>query len=156
MQTHLVDVRTRRYGMLPTTHVLHVPFHYDGVEFVVAATRTSIVHIERAKLVWKHWLRHEYRANTSAVRCTSRQSWSLPVSIFPYMSSCQFRKWNRKFSSTIYSMEKFHNEARLTLMQSLEGPQDIELEMSMTVFKDGQPSGTNVAKLFLFVSEYQY
>lgn len=53
-------------------------------------------------------------------------------------------------------MEKFHNEARLSLMQSLEGPQDIELEMSMTVFKDGQPSGTNVAKLFIFVSEFQY
>lgn len=53
-------------------------------------------------------------------------------------------------------MEKYHNEARLSLMQSLEGPQDIELEMSMTVFKDGQPSGTNVAKLYIFVSEFPY
>lgn len=55
-----------------------------------------------------------------------------------------------------FSMDKFQNEARLSLMESLQGPQDIELEMSMTVFRDGQPSGTNVAKIFIFVSEYQY
>lgn len=53
-------------------------------------------------------------------------------------------------------MDKFQNEARLSLMESLDGPQDIELEMSMTVFRDGQPSGTNVAKIFIFVSEFHY
>lgn len=53
-------------------------------------------------------------------------------------------------------MEKVQNEARLSLMESIEGPQDIELEMSMTVFRDGQPSGKNVAKIFIFVSEYQF
>lgn len=53
-------------------------------------------------------------------------------------------------------MEKFQNEAHLSLMESLEGPQDIELEMSMTVFRDGQLSGKNVAKIFIFVSEYQF
>lgn len=54
------------------------------------------------------------------------------------------------------SMEKLRNEARLSLMESLEGPQDVELEMSMTVFRDGQPAGKNVAKIFIFVSEYQF
>lgn len=49
-----------------------------------------------------------------------------------------------------------HNEAMLSLLQSIEGPQDIELELSMTVFKDGQPAGTNVAKLYIFVSEYAF
>lgn len=53
-------------------------------------------------------------------------------------------------------MDKFQNEARLSLMMSLDGPQDIELEMSMTVFRDDQPSGTNLAKIFIFVSEFQY
>lgn len=53
-------------------------------------------------------------------------------------------------------MDKFQNEARLSLMESLVGPQDIELEMSMTVFRDGLPSGKNVAKIFIFVSEYQF
>lgn len=53
-------------------------------------------------------------------------------------------------------MQKMHNEALLSLMQGMEGPQDIELEMSMTVFKDGQPGGTNVAKIFIFVSEFPF
>lgn len=53
-------------------------------------------------------------------------------------------------------MHKMRNEALLSLMQSIEGPQDIELELSMTVFKDGQPAGTNVAKLFIIVSEYSF
>lgn len=55
-----------------------------------------------------------------------------------------------------YRMEKINNQARLSLMQTLDGPQDIELEMSMTVFQNGQPGGTNVAKIFIFVSEYAY
>lgn len=62
----------------------------------------------------------------------------------------------RRASDRFFSMDKFQNEARLSLMESLEGPQDIELEMSMTVFRDGLPSGKNVAKIFIFVSEYQF
>lgn len=54
------------------------------------------------------------------------------------------------------SMQKMHNEALLSLMQTLEGPQDIQLELSMTVFKDGQPAGTSVAKLFIYVSEFEF
>lgn len=54
------------------------------------------------------------------------------------------------------SMQKMHNEALLSLMQTLEGPQDIHLELSMTVFKDGQPAGTSVAKLFIYVSEFEF
>lgn len=49
-----------------------------------------------------------------------------------------------------------HNEVLLSLMQTLEGPQDLELELSMTVFRDGQPSGSNVAKIFIIVSEFTY
>lgn len=54
------------------------------------------------------------------------------------------------------SLDKFYNEARLSLMEGLQGPQDIELELSLTVFRDGQPSGTNVAKIFIFVSEFDF
>lgn len=53
-------------------------------------------------------------------------------------------------------MQKMHNEALLSLMEPIEGPQDIELELSMTVYNDGQPAGTNVAKLYIFVSEYSF
>lgn len=48
------------------------------------------------------------------------------------------------------------NEVLLSLMQSLEGPQDIEAELKMTPFTDGQPVGTIVQKIMVFVSEFSY
>lgn len=48
------------------------------------------------------------------------------------------------------------NEVLLSLMQSLQGPQDIELELTMTVYSGGQPSGTNVQRIFIIVSEFAY
>lgn len=48
------------------------------------------------------------------------------------------------------------NEVLLSLMQSLDGPQDIEAELKMTPFKDGQPIGTIVQKIMVFVSEFSY
>lgn len=54
------------------------------------------------------------------------------------------------------SMHKMNTEVLLSLMEMLKGPQDIELELKMTVFRGGQPAGTNVAKIFIFVSEYSY
>lgn len=53
-------------------------------------------------------------------------------------------------------MNKLSNEVLLNLVKSIEGPQDIELELSMTVFKDGQPYGSNIAKLFLMISAYEF
>lgn len=53
-------------------------------------------------------------------------------------------------------MHKMNTEVLLSLMEVLKGPQDIELELKMTVFRDGQPAGTNIAKIFIFVSEYSY
>lgn len=56
----------------------------------------------------------------------------------------------------ISRLNKMQNEVLLSLMQSLEGPQDIEIELSMTVYKDGQPRGTNVQRIFIIVSEFSY
>ncbi|KAJ6646501.1 Fibulin-1 [Pseudolycoriella hygida] len=55
-----------------------------------------------------------------------------------------------------FSMHKMNTEVLLSLMEVLKGPQDIELELKMTVFRNGQPAGTNVAKIFIFVSQYSY
>ncbi|XP_055595503.1 fibulin-1 isoform X2 [Uranotaenia lowii] len=55
-----------------------------------------------------------------------------------------------------FSLNKLSNEVLLNLVRSIEGPQDIELELSMTVFKDGQPFGSNIAKLFLMISAYEF
>ncbi|XP_032311680.1 fibulin-1 isoform X4 [Drosophila ananassae] len=55
-----------------------------------------------------------------------------------------------------FEIIKNNNQANLMLKKSLEGPQDIELELCMTVFTNGMPRGKSIAKLFLFVSQYQY
>lgn len=42
-------------------------------------------------------------------------------------------------------------------MRPLDGPQDIELELTMNVFtRERQPSGSSVAKIFVLVSEYPF
>uniref|UniRef100_A0A1B0CWY4 Putative latent-transforming growth factor beta-binding protein 4 n=1 Tax=Lutzomyia longipalpis TaxID=7200 RepID=A0A1B0CWY4_LUTLO len=55
-----------------------------------------------------------------------------------------------------FSLRKMHNEALLSLVEALQGPQDVELELSMTVYKDHLPGGSNIAKIFIFVSEYTF
>ncbi|XP_055626576.1 fibulin-1 isoform X3 [Toxorhynchites rutilus septentrionalis] len=55
-----------------------------------------------------------------------------------------------------FSLNKLSNEVLLNLVKSIEGPQDIELELSMTVFKDGRPFGSNIAKLFLMISAHEF
>ncbi|KRF99819.1 LOW QUALITY PROTEIN: uncharacterized protein Dwil_GK13673, partial [Drosophila willistoni] len=52
---------------------------------------------------------------------------------------------------------KSNNQVNLLLKRALDGPQDIELELSMTVFTtNAMPRGKSVAKLFLFVSQYPF
>lgn len=62
----------------------------------------------------------------------------------------------RPADQRFFSLNKLSNEVLLNLVKSIEGPQDIELELSMTVFKDGQPYGSNIAKLFLMISAYEF
>ncbi|XP_075987081.1 uncharacterized protein LOC142983835 isoform X2 [Anticarsia gemmatalis] len=47
-------------------------------------------------------------------------------------------------------------EGLMSLVRPLEGPQSVELEMSMEVYIDGQFGGTAIAKLYIYVSEYEY
>ncbi|XP_050685596.1 fibulin-2-like [Leptidea sinapis] len=48
------------------------------------------------------------------------------------------------------------HQAVVSLVRSLEGPQTIELELSMELYSRGQFGGTAVAKLYIFVSEYEF
>lgn len=42
-------------------------------------------------------------------------------------------------------------------MAPLDGPQDIQLELTMNVYTaNRQPSGSSVAKIFLLVSEFPF
>lgn len=56
----------------------------------------------------------------------------------------------------MFRLDKMGNDALLTLMQSLDGPQDIETELSMAVYQDGRLRGTNIQRIFIYVSEFSY
>ncbi|XP_055536321.1 fibrillin-1 isoform X1 [Wyeomyia smithii] len=62
----------------------------------------------------------------------------------------------RSADQRYFSLNKMSNEVLLNLVKSIEGPQDIELELSMVVFKDGQPVGSNIARLFLMVAAHEF
>ncbi|CAK1546756.1 unnamed protein product [Leptosia nina] len=48
------------------------------------------------------------------------------------------------------------NQAVISLVRSLEGPQSIELELSMELYSRGQFGGIAVAKIYIYVSEYEF
>ncbi|CAG5058296.1 unnamed protein product [Parnassius apollo] len=48
------------------------------------------------------------------------------------------------------------NQGIVSLVRSLEGPQSIELELSMELYSRDQFGGIAVAKLYLYVSEYEF
>ncbi|CAH0731669.1 unnamed protein product, partial [Brenthis ino] len=48
------------------------------------------------------------------------------------------------------------NQAVMSLVRPLEGPQSIELELSMELYSRGQFGGIAVAKLYIYVSEYEF
>ena len=44
----------------------------------------------------------------------------------------------------------------MSLVRPLEGPQSIELELSMELYSRGQFGGIAVAKIYIYVSEYEF
>lgn len=48
------------------------------------------------------------------------------------------------------------NQVVISLVRTLEGPQEAQLALSMKLYHDGLYSGTAVAKLLIIVSEYDY
>ncbi|KAG6446615.1 hypothetical protein O3G_MSEX004554 [Manduca sexta] len=49
-----------------------------------------------------------------------------------------------------------NTEAAMSLVRPLEGPQSIELELSMELYSRDQFGGIAVAKIFIYVSEYEF
>jgi hypothetical protein len=63
----------------------------------------------------------------------------------------------QKVEDYFFSLNKGPQGATLLLMQPLDGPQDIELELRMDLYtQNRRPSGSSVAKIFLLVSEFPY
>lgn len=48
------------------------------------------------------------------------------------------------------------NEIRLAVLSSLEGPQDIEIEIEAKMFKNGLQIGKNIAIVMVYISEYEF
>lgn len=55
-----------------------------------------------------------------------------------------------------FSTSRQRNSIELSLMRSLEGPQDIELELVTSVFMNGRPHGKSVSKIIIIVSQYTF
>lgn len=48
------------------------------------------------------------------------------------------------------------NQVVLTLIRSLEGPQEVQLNLNMKLYHNGYYEGSAVAKLLIFVSQYDF
>lgn len=55
-----------------------------------------------------------------------------------------------------FRLETAGNECVLHLIKTLLGPQDIELELQMTAYRDGQMAGKNVQMILLIVSQNEF
>lgn len=86
------------------------------------------------------------------------------------MQNLRFKKFTSKSSSNLsfckywqnslvskFSLRKVPQGVTLQLLRPLDGPQDIEIELTMNVFtRERLPSGSSVAKVFVLVSEYPF
>ncbi|KAM7341271.1 uncharacterized protein ACRADG_012210 [Cochliomyia hominivorax] len=61
-----------------------------------------------------------------------------------------------KATNNHFGTTKGHHEVHLSLKRSLDGPQEIEIDLTMTVFTRGLPRGKSVAKVFIIVSQYSF
>lgn len=56
-----------------------------------------------------------------------------------------------------FRLTETHTGANLYLIRPLDGPQDVELDITMRVYlRTGEMHGSSVAKLFVLVSEYPF
>lgn len=55
-----------------------------------------------------------------------------------------------------FGITKINHEVHLNLKKSLEGPQEIEIDLTMTVYTRGLSRGKSVAKIFIIVSQYSF
>lgn len=49
-----------------------------------------------------------------------------------------------------------YNEAMISLVKPIEGPQEVQLELEVKLYHGGLFGGTSKAILYIFVSEYEF
>ncbi|XP_077299584.1 uncharacterized protein LOC143920546 [Arctopsyche grandis] len=55
-----------------------------------------------------------------------------------------------------FNLNQSAHQALISLGKQLLGPQDIHLELAMKLYSDGNFEGTAVAKVFIYISEYEF
>lgn len=68
--------------------------------------------------------------------------------------NCPYRV--RRADDSYFQMHRFSNGMKLYLVKSIEGPQEIELNVEMKLYVQGSFSGILAANIFIIVSEYQF
>ncbi|KAH6928515.1 hypothetical protein HPB50_016852 [Hyalomma asiaticum] len=48
------------------------------------------------------------------------------------------------------------NEAMVSIVRPLQGPQDIQLELRTSIYHHGQYSGSALAKIIIYVTEHEF
>lgn len=62
-----------------------------------------------------------------------------------------------KADKDYFRMERLtYNEAVLSLVKILKGPQEVELQLTMELYHNGQLKGSAVAKVFIVVTQYEF
>lgn len=62
----------------------------------------------------------------------------------------------RRADERNFYVKKFLNGMQIYLMQSIQGPQEIELKVEMKLYVKGTFGGLLVANIFVIVSEHEF
>lgn len=62
----------------------------------------------------------------------------------------------KKVDDSYFHMNRFRNGIQLSLVKSIEGPQEVELKVEMSLYVQGTFNGVLAANIFLIVSEYPF
>lgn len=62
----------------------------------------------------------------------------------------------KKVDDSYFHMNRFRNGIQLSLVKSIEGPQEVELKVEMTLYVQGALNGILAANIFIIVSEYAF
>lgn len=62
----------------------------------------------------------------------------------------------KKVDDSYFHMNRFRNGIQLSLVKSVEGPQEVELKVEMSFYVQGTFNGILAANIFLIVSEHPF
>lgn len=83
--------------------------------------------------------------------------WNIAVADFKMelvRAECPY--YVKKVDDSYFHMKRFPNGIQLSLVKSIEGPQEVELKVEMSLYVQGTFNGILAANIFIIVSEYTF